>query len=170
MTFYKSLFSISATVALLCLGVRAQVGVLPKNDTRLEDASDPKFHVGDSWEYKTRSEEENSRLTTLKIDSSPELGVIVHVAVDNLTWRDCEYKPFPQSVPHMPFARKALDGSLSKQAGVAQSLPGYRSGYEEWKAAYSKKHAVRDAVSLAEQTYRAGIGCESEPTSQTASR
>jgi hypothetical protein len=149
---------------------------MPKNDTRLEDASDPKFHVGDVWEYKTRSGEEDSRLTILKIDSSTELGVIVHVAVDNLTWKNCDNKPFPQSVPHMPFARKALDASLLKQAGVAESLPDYRNGYEEWKAAYSKKHAgiyiisVRDAVSVAEQTYRAGIGCESESSSQTASR
>jgi hypothetical protein len=76
----------------------------------------------------------------------------------------------------MPFARKALEVSLSKQTDVVQSLPNYENGYEEWKTAYSKKHAgiyiiqVRDAVSVAEYTYRAGIGCDSEPTRQTASR
>jgi hypothetical protein len=174
--FKSLLFLMTGTVALLCAGARAQVGVLPKNDTQLTDASDPKFHVGDVWEYKTRSGEENSRLTVVKIDTSPELGIIVHIAVDNLTWKDCQNKPLPQSVPHMPFARKALEVSLSKQTGAVQSLPDYRNGYEEWKAAYSKKRAgiymveVRDAVSIAESTYRAGIGCDSEANRQTASR
>jgi hypothetical protein len=79
-------------------------------------------------------------------------------------------------VPHVPFARKALEVSLSEQIGVAQSLPDYRNGYEEWKSACSKKHAgiyiieVRDAVSVVESTYRASIGCESEANRQTASR
>jgi hypothetical protein len=175
MTPCKSLLLITGAIALLCTAARAQVGALP-NDTRLSNASDPKFHVGDIWEYKTRTGEENSRLTVVKVDSSPELGTIVHIAVNNLTWKDCQNKPFPQSVPHMPFARKVLEASLSKKAGVEQSLPDYRNGYEEWKAAYSQKRAgiyiieVRDAVSVAEYTYRAGIGCGSDPNHQTASR
>jgi hypothetical protein len=117
------LFLITGAVALLCAGAQAQVGVLSKNDTRLSDASDPKFHVGDVWEYKTRSGEENSRLTVVKIDSSPELGIIVHIAVDHLIWKDCQNKPFAQSVPHMPFARKALEVGLSKQTGVYSRCP-----------------------------------------------
>lgn len=176
MTRFKSFLLMMGAVALLFAGGRAQIGALPKNDTRLNDASDPKFHVGDVWGYKTRSGEDNSRLTVVKIDSSPELGIIVHIAVDNLTWKDCQNRPFPQSVPHMPFARKALDVSLLKQTGVVQSLPDYQNGYEEWKAAYSKKSAgiyiieVRDAVSVAEQTYRAGIGCDPDAKQQTASK
>jgi len=166
MEFRKSLISIFASIAILTVAARSQVGALPKNDVRLKDATDPKFRVGDVWEYKTRPGEEHSRLTIVKIDNSAELGLIVHVAVDSLTWKDCQNNPLPESVPHMPFARKALDMSLTNRVATTQSLPDYHNGYEEWKAAYSKKRAgiyliaVRDAVSVAEKTYRSGIGCD----------
>jgi len=178
MTLPKSFTILAEVCVLLCAGMQAQIGVLPKNDTRLSDASDPKFHVGELWEYKTRSGEESSRLIVVKIDQSPELGIIVHVAIDNLTWRDCRSKPFSQALPHMPFARKALETSLFKQMGEVKDLPDYRGGYDDWKTAFSEKKAgvyvipVRDAISVAEQTYRTGIGCQSDtnPHPPTASR
>lgn len=37
--------SLAGIFALLC-AVQARIGALPKNNTRLCDASDPKFHVG----------------------------------------------------------------------------------------------------------------------------
>jgi hypothetical protein len=155
-----------ATIGILSLTASAQIGVLPKSDVRLKEATDPKFHVGDVWEYKTRPGEEHSRLTIVRIDDSPELGIIVHVAVDNLTWKDCQDSPIPESVPHMPFARKAVEASVTKQVASVRSLPDYKNGYGEWKEAYSKKRAgiyivaVQDEVSVAEKTYRSGIGCE----------
>jgi len=176
MTFSKALIVLAGLSALLCAGTQSQIGAKPKNDIRLSDASDPSFHVGDVWDYETRPGEENSKLTLVKIDRSPELGIIVHIAVDNLTWRDCQNKPFPQAVPHMPFARKALEASLSRQTGEGKPLPDYRGGYSDWKTAFSEKKAgvytitVREAISVAEQTYRSGIGCRSDTNSQTASR
>jgi len=176
MTLSRWLTVQAGVSALLFAGIQAQIGARPKNDTRLSEASDAKFQVGDLWEYKTHSGEENSRLIVVKADRSAELGVIVHVAIDNLTWRDCQNKPFLQSVPHMPFARNALEASLSKQMGKVKTLPDYRGGYDDWKTAFSEKKAgvyviaVRDAISVAEQTYRAGIGCPSVPNPQTASR
>ena len=84
-----------ASIAILAAAAPAQVGVLPKNDVRLKDATDPKFRVGDVWEYNTRPGEEGSRLTVVKIDNSPELGIIVHVAVDRLIWKDCQNNSLP---------------------------------------------------------------------------
>src|SRR5438045_535657 len=137
MTLTKSFTILAEVCVLLCAGMQAQIGVLPKNDTRLSDASDPKFHVGALWEYKTRSGEESSRLIVVKIDQSPELGIVVHVAVDNLTWRDCRNKPFSQALPHMPFARKALEISLSKQMGEVKDLTDYRVGYVDWETVFT---------------------------------
>jgi hypothetical protein len=180
MTVFKSFTVLAEVCVLLCAGMQPQIGALSKNDTRLSDASDPKLHVGGLWEYKTRPGEETSRLFIVKIDRSAELGIIVHVAVDNLTWRDCRNKPFSQAVPHMPFARQALEASLSKQMGEVnvKDLPDYRAGYDNWKTAFSEKKAgvyvipVRDAISVAEQTYRTGISCQSNtnPNPPTASR
>jgi hypothetical protein len=144
----------------------AQIGVVPKKDTTLQDATDAKFKPGDVWEYTTREGEEHSTLTILKVDNSPELEVIVHVGVEKIKLANCRGGPSPESVPHMPFARKALDDSVTKKIASNRPLPNFREGYEEWKEAYSKKKAgiyivgVSSAVGVAEKTYRSGIGCE----------
>ena len=144
----------------------AQIGVLPQKDTTLLEAADEKFKVGDLWEYATREGEEKSTLTILKLENSPELGVIVHIAVDKVKLANCHGGPSPDSVPHMPFARRALDGSVTKKVGSKRPLPNYRDGYEEWKDAYSRKKAgiyviaVSKAVAVAEKTYQSGIGCD----------
>ena len=159
-------FLFSCAVALFCMAAFAQIGVMPKNDVTLRDATDDKFRVGDVWEYETREGEEHSKLTIVKIDHSPELGLIVHIGVDNVRFLNCNGGPEPEAVPHMPFARRALEASVKKRIASRQPLPDFQEGYEEWKTAYSKKHAgvylvsVAAAVSVAEKTFRTGIGCE----------
>jgi len=92
--------------------------------------------------------------------------VIVHIAVDKVKLVNCHGGPSPDFVPHMPFARRALDGSVTKKVASKQPLPNYRDGYEEWKEAYLRKKAgiyvipVSKAVGVAEKTYQSGIGCE----------
>ena len=154
-------------VSLAVVGtLRAQIGVLPQKDTTLSAATDEKFKVGDEWEYRTRKSEEKSTLTILKVESSPELGVIVHVAVNKIRLANCQGGPSPDSVPHMPFARRALDDSVTKKIASDRPLPNYEDGYNEWKEAYSRKQAgiyvvpVSKAVAVAEKTYQSGIGCE----------
>ena len=144
----------------------AQIGVLPQKDTTLQDATDEKFKVGDVWEYATRKGEENSTVTILKVENSPELGVIVHIGVDKVKLANCHHGgPSPDSVPHMPFARRALDASVTKRVATGQPLPDYSDGYEEWREAYIDKKAgiyviaVAKAVAVAEKTFRSGIGC-----------
>jgi hypothetical protein len=139
---------------------------VPKKDTSLQDTTDAKFKPGDVWHYATREGEEQSTLTVLKVDNSPELGVIVHIGVERIKLTNCRGGQSPESVPHMPFARKTLDDSVTKKVASNRPLPNFREGYEEWKEAYTQKKAgiyivgVARAVSVAEKTYRSGIGCE----------
>lgn len=164
----KPKLSLLAAIILLACGrtASAQIGVLPQKNTTLQDATDDKFKVGDVWEYETRKGEEKSTVTILKVDNSPELGVIVHVAVERVTLANCHGGRSPDSVPHMPFARQALDASVTKKIASGQPLPDYSDGYEEWKEAYTTKKAgiyvitVAKAVAVAEKTYRSGIGCD----------
>ena len=146
--------------------VDAQIGVIPKGEVRLDESKDQKFQVGDIWEYKTRPGEERSRITILRIENSPKVGIIVHVAVDNLTWLDCENKAFAQSIPHMPFGRGAIEASVTKRIASTRDLPDFEEGYRLWRDAFSKQHAgfyvipMKDAVSVAEKTWRSGVGCK----------
>ncbi len=165
MRWKRWLLALFVSFAAVCTS-RAQIGVLPQRDTTLSAATDEKFKVGDEWEYRTRKSEEKSTLTILKVESSPELGVIVHVAVNKIGLANCHGGPSPDSVPHMPFARRALDDSVAKKIASNRPLPDYGDGYNEWKEAYSRKQAgiyvvpVSKAVAVAEKTYRSGIGCE----------
>jgi hypothetical protein len=158
---------LAATLAFAFAGISfAQIGTVPKKDAILRDATDDKFKPGDVWQYTTREGEEQSTLTVLKVDDSPELGVIVHIGVERIKLANCHGGPSPDSIPHMPFARKALDDSVTKKVASNRPLPNFREGYQEWKEAYAKKKAgiyiigVAKAVSVAEETYRSGIGCE----------
>jgi hypothetical protein len=165
MRWKRWLLALFVSFAAVCT-LRAQIGVLPQRDTTLSAATDEKFKVGDEWEYRTRKSEEKSTLTILKVESSPELGIIVHVAVNKIRLANCHGGPSPDSVPHMPFARRALDDSVTKKIASDRPLPNYEDGYNEWKEAYSRKQAgiyvvpVSKAVAVAEKTYRSGIGCE----------
>lgn len=162
----KRLLATCVAMAFVCAGLQAQVGVLPKKDVRLKQSTDEKFRVGDVWEYQTRKGEEHSRITILRVDESPELGTIVHIGVDNVRLSNCNGGPEPDSVPHMPFARKALEESVSKKVASGQSLPDYEEGYQEWREAYEQKRAgiyivsVAGAVSVAEKTFQAGNRCK----------
>ena len=159
------LFSYLAT-AFLCLEMHAQIGVMPKKDVTLKRITDEKFRVGDVWEYQTRRGEERSRITILRVDESPEIGTIVHIGLDNVHFANCHGGPEPDAVPHMPFGRKALEASVKKRLASGQPLPSYEDGYQDWRDAYTQKHAgvyvvsVADAVSVAEKTFQKGIGCE----------
>jgi hypothetical protein len=165
MKCWKTLLFLYSVIALPSVRANAQVGILPKKDVTLKESTDEKFTVGDVWEYQTRRGEKHSRITILRIDESPELGTIVHVGVDNVRLANCHRGPDPDSVPHMPFARKALEGSVAKKVASDQPLPDYEEGYREWREAYEQKHAgiyvvsVADAVSVAEKTFQKGIGC-----------
>jgi hypothetical protein len=168
----QKVINVSATAArmcltgfFICLHVAGQIGALPAGTDHLQIVMDPKFHVGDIWEYKTRSGEENSRLIVVRVERSANLGVIVHVAVDHLTWITCDGTSLSESIPHMPFARKAVDLSVTRRLGNTHSMPDFEPGYQSWTKAYSQGHAgiytipVKDAVSAAEKTYRKGMGC-----------
>ena len=146
--------------------VLGQIRVLPKRDAGLKQVVDDKFHVGDVWQYKTRREETRSRLTIVRVDKSPELGVIVHIAVDGVQLYDC-YLGGRQTtlIAHMPFAKKALEASVVKRTATLTDLPRFEDGYRDWSEAYARKKAgiyvipVARAVNVVERTFRDGIGC-----------
>jgi hypothetical protein len=160
------LSAIATCVVLLHSHPFGQIGVVPTGAGRLESISDSKYRVGDLWEYRTRSGEEHSRFTVVKVENSSKLGVIVHIGVDNLIWKTCKGEDLAERVPHMPFTRKAVDTSAIRRVATGHSLPAFQEGYEEWRQAFLRGHAgiytisVGDAISVAEKTWRSGIGCD----------
>ncbi len=95
--------------------------------------------------------------------------MIIHIAVDNLTWKTCDGVRIPEQVPHMLFTRKAIQASAKGRIRENASLPEYEEGYAGWKAGFLAGHAgaysisIGDAVSITEQTWHAMMGCGKAP-------
>jgi hypothetical protein len=154
-------------LTLAFTSVLAQVGVLPTKHIKVKETRDTKFSVGDVWEYQTRRNEETSRVIIVRLDKSPDLGVIVHVAVEGIKLANCNNGPEPDNVPHMPFARKAFEDSVTRKVASNSELPSnWKDGYEDWSRAYAQNKAgiyvisVADAVAVAEKTFQHGNGCD----------
>jgi len=166
----KSIQHALLAVVFLCTRVSfAQVGALPKKNFTLKTTTDSKFSVGDVWEYRTRPGEEGSRFIITRIDDSPELGLIVSIAVNGVRFKNCHGGNAPNDIQHMPFARKALDASVVRRVATAQQFPDELVGaHDEWKSAYLDKKAgiyivsVPDAIGVAEATFRRGIDCPTQ--------
>jgi len=136
-------------------------------DTKLKEVSDPKYKPGQVWSYKTRSGEEQSTLTILRVEEWTEKKRIVHIRVDRIRLRNCTGGPEPDNVQHMPFAREALDASVIKVIRSGE-VPDYRDGYQEWRKAWDARQAgvytitVAAAVDVMQENFRQGLGCSKE--------
>jgi hypothetical protein len=125
----------------------------------LVDANQGKYHAGDKWNYRTRPGEEDSLLTVLKVESSPNLGVIVHVSLDGLR---IESASAPggvlETIGHMPFAEAAMEKSVTTRAAAGVPVTEDDEGYDQWRRAFDAGDAgiftitVADGVEFIVQT------------------
>ncbi len=124
-------------------------------------ATDAKFVPGQVWAYKTNSGEEESTVTILRVETLGKVGTIVHVRVDGLHFRNCRGETLADNLPHAPFARAALEASVTKQIGRVSTLPAFEEGYGIWLRDCGGVYTVSVAqvVALDERTYPANLGC-----------
>jgi len=116
-----------------------------------------KYHVGETWKYKARPGEEASTLTVVRVESTPKLGVIVHVSLLGLKVHS-NHAPtgISDRIAHMPFSEGAIDKSVTAIVGKAEPLPEFEEGYREWRAGFDQGKAgvfttsVADAVGYIE--------------------
>lgn len=128
-------------------------------NSELRDVQSSIYKPGQTWSYKTRPGEEKSIFIVLKVENHPQLGNIVHIALDNLkmkcrTSADCQVT----QAGHLPFAESALTKSAVKMLKENASLPDYRQGYDLWREAFDQNRAgiyttsIADAVETMEAT------------------
>jgi hypothetical protein len=115
--------------------------------TELRDATDARLAVGQRWRYRTRPGDEASRVVILKIESSPQAGTIVHVAVDGIR---VPCKPEPMRSGHAPFARDAVLASITELEAEKVELPSFSEGYRMWRDAFDRGEGGVFTISLAE--------------------
>jgi hypothetical protein len=96
---------------------------------------DSTYKPGQVWSYKTRPGESSSTITILRVETTPKLGTIIHIRVDDVQFRDCNgARPAPTSIAHAPFAKAAIDKSVIRQLRSVSTLPDFEAGYSDWLA------------------------------------
>ena len=114
------------------------------------EASHPKYQPGQVWKYRTRPAETDSRATILRVDSAPQLGYIVHIAIDGLTIKSPQNRDgVAKSISHLPFSETAIDKSLTELDRTG-SVPDFREGYQTWRDGFDQHKAGVWTVSVAD--------------------
>jgi hypothetical protein len=132
--------------------------------TNLKEVKDDKYEPGQVWSYKTRSGEETSTLTILRVEAAPQSKRIVHIHVDGIKLRNCKGGNAPETVEHMPFAKEFIDASVAEVIRKIP-VPPYKNGYDEWRQGWDAGRAgfytitVSQAIDVMQYTFNRGIGC-----------
>ena len=114
--------------------------------------------VGQVWKYKTRIDEEKSRVTIFKIDyfNGEE---IIHLTVDHLKIRKTENSHESMDyVGHIPLSKNAFLNSITNLENQLKELPQIEEGYYDWKQAHDSGKAgvfdieIKEVINYIEQT------------------
>ncbi len=115
------------------------------------ESSDGKYRVGERWHYRTRPGEEQSLMTVVRVESSPRLGIIVHVSVDGLSIENLDAPAgVIDTIGHLPMAEEAVDNSVTARSATNLPVSGRDEGYEEWRLAFDAGGAGIWTVTLAD--------------------
>lgn len=111
--------------------------------------TDSKFAPGQVW--KMAGDYANSRLVVLLVERMRDRNVIIHAAIEDIEIKTA--KGTQSRIAHLPFARAAVEASVTELAGKAE-LPPFKEGYDIWREAFEKGEggvfttSVGDAVTF----------------------
>jgi hypothetical protein len=145
----------------LALGPQAQA-VEAKQCAKPQPEVDPTYSPGQVWSYKTRPGEASSTVTILRIERTPKSGIIVHVRVDGMRFKNCTGGPSPTEINHAPFTKDAIDRSVSRLLRIVPKVPEFEAGYDDWLAHCGGVYTVTlaEMVDADDVTFNAGLGCK----------
>jgi hypothetical protein len=114
------------------------------------------------WSYKARPGERSSTVTILRVETVPERGVIVHVRIDGVQFKNCKGGPAPTTIEHAPFSKIALDSSVIRKLRTVPELPEFEAGHKDWLAHCGGVYTitVAEMVDADDATFNAGLGCK----------
>ena len=114
-------------------------------------AESAQFKPGQVWKYKTRANEELSRVMIGKVEHDDHIGKIVHVKIIGLKLKNKRATDgFSEVLGHAPISEKALADSVTELTAEAAELKDFQRGYETWLASFKSGHAGVFTISLAE--------------------
>jgi hypothetical protein len=125
---------IGLTLSLLFAAITLSQGLAadqPKCD-QPQVVEDPTYKPGQVWSYKTRAGDEKSTIMILRVESTPKLGVIIHVKIDKFKLENCDGNKGDSVMDHAPFAKAAINKSVVKLLRTEKDIPDFEEGYKDW--------------------------------------
>jgi hypothetical protein len=124
---------------------------------------DSTYKPGQVWSYKTRPGEGSSTITVLRVESTPKLGVIVHVRIDGFQFKKCDGGPGPSTMEHAPFAKAAIDKSVLRLLRTETEVPDYKDGYGDWLSHCGGVYTigVAEMLTTTNEAFKSGSNCQS---------
>lgn len=126
--------------------------------TDKRDFQDDKFKVGQIWKYNTRTGEDNSTLTILKVEKYDSAGIVIHIYVNGLKLKNPQRPSgFSDDIGHLPLSKDAVLKSVTTLVSEDNKLPDFIGGYTNWREAFDSKRGgifsivVSDAVTYVEE-------------------
>ncbi len=100
----------------------------------LDVADDPTFKPGQVWRYRTRPNEQRSRIVVCRVDSAARRGTIVHVQVTGIKMRKrATVLGFVTTVDHLPITREALVTSVMSLEREDDGCKDFDTPYWQWR-------------------------------------
>jgi hypothetical protein len=151
----------AAVLGLLLLSQPAQT-VGEKECAAPQPEVDSTYRPGQVWSYNARPAEAASTVTILRVERTPKLGVIVHIRVDGVKFKNCTGGPSPSEIDHAPFTKAAMDKSVSRKLRTDAKLPDFAAGYDDWLAHCGGVYtlSIAEMVAVNDATFNAGLGCK----------
>ena len=107
-----------------------------------------KFRPGQVWTLNSMREQPNARLTILRVESFPEIGPVVHVAVSGVAFGKGH-----TTIAQLPGAESAIQRSVATLERETGSLPDYAEGYRQWREAFDAGKAGVFTITVAAAFY-----------------
>lgn len=122
---------------------------------------DPTYKPGQVWSYKTRPGEDDSTITILRVESTPKMGIIVHVRIDKFKLENCKGNKGDSAMDHAPFAKAAITKSVVKLLRTEKDIPDFGEGYNDWLSHCGGVYtmSIADALTLTNKTMK-DHGCQ----------
>lgn len=118
---------------------------------RDKDYVDEQFAVGQVWKYNTRPGEEASTIEVVRIDKYDDLDPIIHISVKGLKLHNPAFDHgISETIGHLPFARQAVDSSVTEMVVAKAELTDFEEGYLQWKRAFEAGEGGIFTISIAE--------------------
>ena len=106
--------------------------------------------AGQVWEYKTRPQESDSKLTVLRVDKN-ENFTIISVSLDGLKIQNpYSSTGYGNEIGHIPITKEMFLKSTTKLVGATVISPSQLDGYQTWLDAYKANQGGVFTLSIAE--------------------